>query len=188
MSVRSTLSKLVCPSSSLSSSRSSYTASDTLSCFVTPTLCSPTVESLLVVVCESLQRMLLIGRCVGRYGREAVEPHGVQRQLPLRVVSKIPPRHPRTNRGVAGSEFPRRVRRVRLRDTVAPHLTRPRTPVPVSPSETRTERDCANGQEHHSAKDVGTARTVLGGVPVGRWVLGGIVLRWDGGGCFDRHD
>ena len=47
--------------------------------------------------------------------------------------------------------------------------------------EARTERDCANGQEHHGAGDVGTARTVLGGVSVGWWFLGGIILRWDGG-------
>ena len=114
-------------------------------------------------------------------------------------MSEVPPHHSRTNRGFAGSEFPCCVRRVRLRDTVVvqkssifvitrdgvsrttPHLTRPRTPVPVSPPEARAERDCANDQEHHGAGDVGTAQVVLGGVSVGRWVLGGIVLRWDGG-------
>ena len=114
-------------------------------------------------------------------------------------MSEVPPRDTRTYRGFVGSEFPRRVRRVRLRDTVVvrkssifvitrdfvsrttPHLTRPRTPVPVSPPEARAERDCANDQEHHGAGDVGTAQVVLGGVSVGRWVLGGIELRWDGG-------
>jgi len=43
------------------------------------------------------------------------------------------------------------------------------------------ERDCTNGQEYHGTGDVGATRTILRGVPVGWWVLGGIVLRGDGG-------
>ena len=123
-----------------------------------------------------------------RYGREAVESHGVQRQLPLRVVSEIPPLDSRTHRGFAGSEFSCRVRRVRLRDTVAPHLTRPRTPVLVSPSEARPERDCTNCQEHHGAGDLGTARVVLGGVSVGWWILGTVVLHRNGRNSLNRND
>ncbi|ERG99218.1 MAG: hypothetical protein J07HQX50_00360 [Haloquadratum sp. J07HQX50] len=87
------------------------------------------------------------------------------------MVSEVPPRDSRTNRGLAGSKFPRGVRRVRLRDTVVAHLARPRTPVLVSPPEALSKRDCANGQEHHGAGDVETTRTVLEKVSVGRWVL-----------------
>ena len=58
----------------------------------------------------------------------------------------------------------------------------------VSPFEARTERDCPDSQEHHGTGDVGTARTDLGGVPVGWWVLGRIELRGDSRRCFDRHD
>ncbi len=39
-----------------------------------------------------------------------------------------------------------------------------------------------------TARDVGTARAVLGGISVGRWALGRVILRRDGRRRFDRHD
>ena len=66
------------------------------------------------------------------------------------------------------------------RDSVVAHLTRPRTPVSDGTSQIRPKRDCTDSQEHYSTRDVATARTSVTGIPVGRWVLGGIILRRDG--------
>lgn len=154
---------------------------------------------------------------------KTVKSHGVQRQLPFRVVSEVKQSEAlrtswnlrshlvssldaRTNRGLVRREFSGRVRRVRLRNTVVAHLTKPHASVPLRSPEVvrkttsfiitrifnsrtaRAERDCSDGQERHSPEDVGTARVVLGGVSVGQWVLGTFVLYRDCGNCLNGED
>lgn len=71
---------------------------------------------------------------------------------------------------------------------MTPHLTRPRTLIPLRSPEARAERNRSDDQEHHGTGDVGTARTVLGGVSVGRWGLGTVVLRRNGETGIQRDD